>query len=136
MCFCFTLHILIYVLQISFQIFFWRDFTPLLFFSICWFISFIYFILVYFLYCGCIFFFLFIYLFILSRLILRECVYSFTLFCLFIFFLLSNDFIFHLAFWSNLHTLKLFVTYLSEMVLDLDNKFWRILLNHSSLSNH
>ena len=61
----------------------------------------------------------------------------FICFALFVYlFLLSNDFIFHLVFWSILYALKLFVSYLSEMVPDLDKKFWRILSNHSVLSNH
>ena len=127
----------LYVLRISFKIFFCRDFTPLLFFITCWFISFIYFTLVYFL-IVVVFILLFVFLmFIYFILIYFMWMRLFICFALFVYlFLLSNDFIFHLVFWSILYALKLFVSYLSEMVPDLDKKFWRILSNHSVLSNH
>ena len=113
-----TLHLYYFLLfaglLVSFISYWFTFFIVIVFILFLFFLIFIYFIPIYFTWMRLfIYFVLFVY-----------------------FFLLSNDFIFHLAFWSNLYTLKLFVTYLSEMVLDLDNKFWRFLLNHSSLSNH
>ena len=127
----------LYVLRISFKTFFCRDLTPLLFLLLA--DSLVSFILYWFIFLIVVVFILFsvFLMFIYFILIYFMWMRLFICFALSAYlFLLSNDFIFHLVFWSILYVLKLFVSYLSEMVPDLDKKFWRILSNHSVLSNH